>query len=88
NVEALRAALVPGEPCPVCGSDEHPWQQTDALVASLARHDDSEAARAQQALQEQDQRLQELRDRHVALSTQLRQTQQRQSEVDAQLQAL
>ncbi|WP_444815200.1 AAA family ATPase [Stutzerimonas frequens] len=88
NVEALRAALVPGEPCPVCGSDEHPWQQTDALVASLDRHDDSEAERAQQALQEQDQRLQELRDRHVALSTQLRQTQQRQSEVDAQLQAL
>ncbi|UIP85359.1 AAA family ATPase [Pseudomonas phenolilytica] len=88
NVEALRAALIPGEPCPVCGSHEHPWQQTDALVASLARHDDSEAERARQALQEQDQRLQELRDRHVALSTQLRQTQQRQSEVDAQLQAL
>jgi len=88
TVEALRAALIPGEPCPVCGSDEHPWQHTDALVANLDRHDDSEAARAQQALQEQDQRLQELRDRHVALSTQLRQTQQRQSEVDAQLQAL
>ncbi|MGK9048402.1 AAA family ATPase [Stutzerimonas chloritidismutans] len=88
NVEALRAALVPGEPCPVCGSDEHPWQQTDALVASLDQHDDSEAARARQSLQEQDQRLQELRDRHVALSTQLRQTQQRQGEVEAQLQAL
>ncbi|MEB2325817.1 MAG: AAA family ATPase [Pseudomonas sp.] len=88
NVEALRAALVPGEPCPVCGSSEHPWHQTDALVASLDRHDDREAERAQQALQEQDQRLQELRDRHVALSTQLRQTQQRQSEIDAQLQAL
>lgn len=88
NVEALRAALVPGEPCPVCGSHEHPWQQTDALVASLARHDDSEAERVRQALQQQDQRLQELRDRHIALSTQLRQTQQRQSEVDAQLQAL
>lgn len=88
NVEALRAALVPGEPCPVCGSDEHPWQQTDALVASLAQHDDSEAERARQSLQEQDQRLQELRDRHVALSTQLRQTQQRQGEVEVQLQAL
>ncbi|WP_313241397.1 AAA family ATPase [Stutzerimonas kunmingensis] len=88
NVEALRAALVPGEPCPVCGSDEHPWQQTDALVASLDRHDDSEAERARQSLQEQDQRLQELRDRHVALSTQLRQTQQRQGEVEAQQQTL
>jgi len=88
NVEALRASLVPGEPCPVCGSDEHPWHHADELVASLDRHDDSEAARAQQALQEQDLRLQELRDRHVALSTQLRQTQQRQSEVELQLQAL
>jgi len=88
NVEALRAALVPGEPCPVCGSDEHPWQRTDALLASLDRHDDSEAERARQSLQEQDQRLQELRDRHVALSTQLRQTEQRQGEVEAQLQAL
>lgn len=88
NVEALRAALVPGEPCPVCGSGEHPWHQTDALVASLDHHDDREAERARKVLQEQDQRLQELRDRHVALSTQLRQTQQRQSEIDAQLQAL
>ncbi|MCQ2048197.1 exonuclease SbcC [Stutzerimonas stutzeri] len=88
NVEALRAALVPGEPCPVCGSDEHPWQHTQALVASLDQHDDSEAERARQSLQEQDQRLQELRDRHVALSTQLRQTQQRQGEVEVQLQAL
>ncbi|OOE15218.1 exonuclease SbcC [Stutzerimonas degradans] len=88
NVEALRAALVPGEPCPVCGSGEHPGHQTDALVASLDHHDDREAERARKVLQEQDQRLQELRDRHVALSTQLRQTQQRQSEIDAQLQAL
>ena len=88
NVEALRASLVPGEPCPVCGSGEHPWHQAEALVASLDRHDDSEAERARQALQEQDQRLQELRDRHVALSTHLRQTQQRQGEVEAQLQSL
>ncbi|WP_312171616.1 SbcC/MukB-like Walker B domain-containing protein [Stutzerimonas kunmingensis] len=88
NVEALRASLVSGEPCPVCGSDEHPWHQADAMVASLDRHDDSEAERARQALQDQDQRLQELRDRHVAISTQLRQTQLRQGEVDTQLQAL
>ena len=88
NVEALRAALIPGEPCPVCGSDEHPWHQTDALITSLESHDDSEAERARQALQKEDQRLQELRDRHVSLSTQLRQTQQRQGEVEAQLQAL
>jgi len=25
NVESLRTQLVPGEPCPVCGSEEHPY---------------------------------------------------------------
>ncbi|MCQ4305465.1 exonuclease SbcC [Stutzerimonas frequens] len=88
NVEALRAALVPGEPCPVCGSQEHPWHAADTLLAGLDQQDDREAERAREALQAQDQRLQELRDRHVALSTQLRQSQQRQVEVEAQLQAL
>jgi len=88
NVEALRAALVPGEPCPVCGSQEHPWHAADAMLAGLDQQDDREAERAREALQAQEQRLQELRDRHVALSTQLRQSQQRQREVEAQLQTL
>ena len=88
NVEALRTALVPGEPCPVCGSHEHPWHAADTLLAGLAQQDDREAERAREALQAQDQRLQALRDRHVALTTQLRQTQQRLGEIDAQLQAL
>ncbi|CDZ95766.1 AAA family ATPase [Pseudomonas saudiphocaensis] len=88
NVEALRAALVPGEPCPVCGSGEHPWHQADALLAALHQQDESEVERARQALQAQDQRLQELRDRHTELSTNLKQVQLRQTETAAELDAL
>lgn len=88
NVEALRAALVPGEPCPVCGSGEHPWHQTEALLAAFDAQDESEAERARQALQAHDQNLQELRDRHTVLTTSLKQAQQRQAEIAAELQAL
>ena len=88
NVEALRAALVPGEPCPVCGSGEHPWHQADALLAALHQQDESEVERARQALRAQDQRLQELRDRHTELSTHLKQVQLRQAETAAELEAL
>src|SRR5690606_40703740 len=88
NVEALRAALVPVEPCPVCGSGEHPWHQADALLAALHQQDESEVERARQALQAQDQRLQELRDRHTELSTNLKQVQLRQTETAAELDAL
>ncbi|WP_312669208.1 SbcC/MukB-like Walker B domain-containing protein, partial [Stutzerimonas nitrititolerans] len=88
NVEALRAALVPAEPCPVCGSGEHPWRQADALLAAFDQQDESEAERARQALQAQDLHLQELRDRHTVLATRLKQTQQRQTEIAAELDVL
>src|SRR5690606_22987277 len=88
NVETLRAALVPGEPCPGCGSGEHPWHQTDALLAALDQQDDGEAERARQALQAHDLPLPELRDRHGTLNNQLRQDEQRQQELNAQLQTL
>ncbi len=88
NVEALRAALVPGEPCPVCGSGEHPWHQADALLAAFDQQDESEAERARQALQAQDLHLQELRDRHTVLATRLKQAQQRHAEIAAELDML
>ncbi|MCU0935764.1 MAG: AAA family ATPase, partial [Gammaproteobacteria bacterium] len=34
--EALRAGLVPGEPCPVCGSRDHPWLAVAAAAAQPA----------------------------------------------------
>ncbi len=81
NVEALRAALVPGEPCSVCGSAEHPWHDGDKLLAVLDQHDEREVEQAQLQLKAKDEKLQALRDQHIALSTHIKQSGQRQAEV-------
>lgn len=45
-----RAALVPGEPCPLCGSSEHPWAVPGAAPADhadeLGREEKAEEGRA------------------------------------------
>ncbi|MCQ4259692.1 AAA family ATPase [Stutzerimonas stutzeri] len=81
NVEALRAALVPGEPCSVCGSGEHPWHDGEALLTALEGHDEHELEQAQRHLKTQDERLQSLRDQHIALTTGIKQSTQRLAEV-------
>jgi exonuclease SbcC len=37
NVESLRAQLIPGEPCPVCGSREHPFSEENPLAHALLK---------------------------------------------------
>ncbi|WP_053133949.1 AAA family ATPase [Pseudomonas sp. MIACH] len=61
SVEELREQLQDGQPCPVCGSDEHPYHQPEALLHSLGRHDDNEEATAQQAVESLKEKLTELR---------------------------
>lgn len=51
SAEQLRAQLQDDQPCPVCGSVEHPWHKPEALLESLSRHDEDEQARALQAVQ-------------------------------------
>ncbi len=50
SVEELRAQLQDDQPCPVCGSPDHPYHQPEALLQSLGRHDESEQANAQKAV--------------------------------------
>jgi exonuclease SbcC len=50
SVEELRGQLQDDQPCPVCGSIEHPWHKPEALLESLARHDEDEQAGASKAV--------------------------------------
>ncbi len=61
SVEELRAKLQDDQPCPVCGSQEHPYHQPEALLQSLGRHDESEEQAAQKAVDSLNQKLTELR---------------------------
>ena len=49
NVESLRSQLIPGDPCPVCGSEDHPYAihnpQLDHVLAKLeSEHQENETA--------------------------------------------
>lgn len=61
SVEELREQLQDDQPCPVCGSHEHPYHQPEALLQSLGRHDESEEAAAQKAVDSLKEKLTELR---------------------------
>ncbi|QGZ32488.1 AAA family ATPase [Stutzerimonas stutzeri] len=87
DVAALRAALVPGEPCSVCGSAEHPWHD-GKLLATLEQHDEQESEQARLTLRAHDERLQALRDQHIALATSIKQGTQRHAEITEELDRL
>src|SRR5450830_1048743 len=61
SVEELRGQLQDYQPCPVCGSHEHPYHQPEALLQSLGRHDENEEATAQKAVDTLKEKLTELR---------------------------
>ncbi|MGL5947548.1 MAG: AAA family ATPase [Aeromonas sp.] len=51
----LRAALIDGQPCPLCGSLEHPYPQAEDALASILNHQHVRVA----ALSDQAQQLQQ-----------------------------
>ncbi|UVJ42637.1 AAA family ATPase [Pseudomonas sp. LS1212] len=61
SVEQLRGQLQDDQPCPVCGSIEHPWHQSDALLQALGSHEEGEETRARETVQKLADRLAELR---------------------------
>ncbi|MFJ2386780.1 AAA family ATPase [Pseudomonas koreensis] len=88
SVEELRAQLQDDQPCPVCGSNEHPYHQPQALLQSLGRHDESEQASAQQAVDHLKEKLTELRAEVGGVIARQKELLQQQEQLNAQLEAL
>jgi exonuclease SbcC len=88
SVEELRAQLQDDQPCPVCGSNEHPYHQPEALLQSLGRHDEGEQATAQKAVDQLKEKLTELRAEVGGLIAQQKELLQQQEHLATQQQAL
>ncbi|AZD22053.1 Exonuclease SbcC [Pseudomonas chlororaphis subsp. aurantiaca] len=88
SVEELREQLQEDQPCPVCGSHEHPYHQPEALLQSLGRHDESEEANARKAVDELKEKLAELRSQVGGLIAQQKEFLQQQEQLASQQQAL
>ncbi|WP_339544331.1 AAA family ATPase [Pseudomonas sp. RA_35y_Pfl2_P32] len=88
SVEELRGQLQDDQPCPVCGSVEHPYHQPEALLQSLGRHDESEQASAQSAVDLLKETLTELRADVGGVIAQQKELLQQQEQLFAQQQSL
>ncbi|MGH8419648.1 MAG: AAA family ATPase [Pseudomonas sp.] len=88
SVEQLRGQLVDQQPCPVCGSEEHPYHQSQALLEALGGHDDSEETAARLKVNQLRETLAELRSEVAELNNQLKQSKPQQDQLGEQLQKL
>lgn len=88
SVEELREQLQDDQPCPVCGSHEHPYHQPEALLQSLGRHDENEEATAQKAVDSLKEKLTELRAEVGGLIAQQKEFLQQQEQLATQQQGL
>ncbi|MBD8189981.1 AAA family ATPase [Pseudomonas fluorescens] len=88
SVEELREQLQDDQPCPVCGSHEHPYHQPEALLHSLGRHDENEEATAQKAVDALKEKLTELRAEVGGLIAQQKEFLQQQEQLAIQQQGL
>lgn len=84
SVEELRTQLQDDQPCPVCGSAEHPYHQPEALLDSLGRFDESEQANAQKAVDLLKEKLADLRAEVGGLIAQQKELLQQQEQLTTQ----
>jgi exonuclease SbcC len=84
SVEKLRAQLVEGEPCPVCGSQAHPYHQEGALVEVMAAHEAQEEEQARQKVQQLYEHLISLRSTVAGLNERLKDLKQQEEQLNAQ----
>ncbi|WP_260961358.1 SbcC/MukB-like Walker B domain-containing protein [Pseudomonas citri] len=88
SVEQLRAQLLDDQPCPVCGSVEHPYHQPEALLQSLGQHDETEEANARKAVDLLNEKVIDLRTQYSAVIAQLKELKQQQEQLAEQHQSL
>ncbi|MCQ3000951.1 AAA family ATPase [Pseudomonas syringae] len=88
SVEELRAQLIDQQPCPVCGSEDHPYHQSDALLQALSGHDDSEEKSARLKVSQLSEKLAELRAEVTELNARLKQARPQLEQLTEQLQKL
>jgi len=88
SVEQLRDQLIDQQPCPVCGSQEHPYHQSEALLQALSGHDDSEETAARLKVSQLSDRLTELRVEVTELNNQLKQAKPQLEQLGEQLETL
>ncbi len=88
SVEELRGQLQDNQPCPVCGSHEHPYHQPEALLQSLGRHDESEETAARQVVDTLTERLNQLREKVGGLIAQQKELLAQQEQLSQQQQEL
>ena len=88
SVEELRGQLQDDQPCPVCGSAEHPYHQPEALLHSLSRHDEQEETNARAVVDGLKETLAQLREKVGGLIAQQKEFLQQQERIHQEQQAL
>ncbi|GAA0682101.1 exonuclease subunit SbcC [Marinobacterium maritimum] len=85
DLEQQRHELEPGKPCPLCGSEEHPWRSEQPPELSEER---IRLQAVEQQLAELQAQLQQLEIRQAELTTQTRSQQQREQSIQQKLATL
>ena len=88
SVEELRARLQDDQPCPVCGSHEHPYHQPEVLLQSLSRFDEEEEASARKVVDGLKETLIQLREKVGGVNAQHREFLQQHQHILDEQQAL